>query len=94
MGRTLTAARATVLPEAESAYIATLAERRDAATAAGRRFWVFRSRQLAGTFLEFAESSGIEEQLSEAEMVIERRLRALAQYGPDVHERWDELALG
>ena len=92
MTRTLTAARARVRPEDEAAYLALLGERKHVTLRAGGHFWVFRSRAEQGLFLEFAERpAGGDATADEREA--EHRLRAVASYGPDADERWDELAV-
>jgi hypothetical protein len=94
MTRTLTAARAMVRPQDERQYLALLSERAAAAERRGTRFWVFRNRSTPGAFLEFTESAGGDAGARSAEEIeIERRMRAIALYGPDAEEVWEEHAL-
>ena len=92
MTRTLTAARAMVLPDAEPRYLALLPERVAAARARGARFWVFRSRADSGAYLEFVESGGTSAGArTEREIELERMSRTLAAYGPDAEDVWEEV---
>jgi hypothetical protein len=94
MARTLTAARAMVRPQDERQYLALLSERAAAAERRGARFWVFRNRSTPGAFLEFTESAGAGAGARSAEEIeIERRMRAIALYGPDAEEVWEEHTL-
>ena len=92
MARTLLAARATVRPDTEAAYLALLRERRRAAERQGAHLWVFRSSADASTFLEFRECADAGARSSD-EVAIDGRLRMLAAYGPGAEERWTEVVL-
>lgn len=83
-----------VRPDDETGYLALLVERAEAARSRGVRFWAFRSRSLPGAFLEFTESAdGNAGARTAEEIAIERRMRAIALYGPDAEEVWEELPL-
>lgn len=94
MTRTLTAARAMVLPHRADAYRELLARRAAAARARGANFWVFRNRTMPDAFLEFTEiADGSAGARSAEEISIEGELRQLAAYGPDAEEVWEEFQL-
>lgn len=92
MARTLTAARAMVRPEDEAAYRDLLGERLAAARERGAHFWVFRNRGVPGAFLEFTEGQdGESAARSDKEIAVELRMRAVAMYGPDAEDVWEEI---
>ncbi len=92
MARTLTAARAVVLPRQEQKYVATLRELAREVRSRGAHFWAFRSTATPDTFLEFVESSeGSAAARTGEEIAIERRLREFALYGPEAEELWEEF---
>jgi hypothetical protein len=81
-----------VRPEHEATYLGLLAERAAAARRRGARFWCFRNRSTPGAFLEFTEAEdGRPGARSAEEIAIEGRMRAVALYGPDAEEVWEEL---
>lgn len=91
MARTLTAARAVVLPGNEQKYVATLRELARAVRSRGAHFWAFRSTSTPDAFLEFIErSDGSAAARTGDEIAIERQLRELALYGPEAEELWEE----
>ena len=95
MPRSLSAARATVAPADEAAYLDTLAAVARHERAAGRHLWVFRSREAPDTFVEFSEGGAghryDDPDPSLAEL--EARLARVARYAPDARTRWDEVPL-
>ena len=94
MGRTLTVARAMVPAACEAEYATVLSELAAAARRRGARFWAFRSRSDPGAYLEFLETAdGSAGARPHEELLLERRLRALATYGPDAEQVWDEFSL-
>ena len=94
MGRTLTVARAMVPAACEREYTGLLAELEAVVRRRGARFWAFRSRSDPGAFLEFLEADGASAGARpHEEIALERRLRALATYGPDAEQVWDEFTL-
>ncbi len=94
MGRALTVARAMVPPACEDEYTKVLAELAAVARRRGGRFWAFRSRSDPGAFLEFLETADATAGARpHEELLLERRLRALATYGPDAEQVWDEFPL-
>ena len=93
MSRLLTAARAAVRPGCEAEFEAVLAARGRAADAAGRRFWVFRSRD-GGEYLVFTEwADGSADAPSPEEAELDARLRRLADFAPDADRIWQETKL-
>jgi hypothetical protein len=96
VARTLSVARVAVPPAAEAEYLRTLAELARLGERRGRRLWVFRSHARAGEFLECSESASADAHrgvasLPEEEERLEARLRALASYGADARELWEEV---
>ena len=98
MPRCLSVSRATVAAGQEPDYLAAV---RDLAIELGKRgqhLWVFRSADLAGTFLEFSESPSAASHRTRAsrlprEQRLESRLRGLAAYAPDAWALWEEVPL-
>ena len=97
MARTLTVSRVRVRAEAEAEYLASVSELARVAEGRGRRLWVFRKPDEAGTFLEFSESRSRETHRAVAdrpadERALEERIRGLATYAPDAWELWEEVS--
>lgn len=94
MARTLTVARARVPEGAVERYRALLPGRAAAARQRGARFWVFRSVNEEGVYLEFTEApDGSAGARTSEEIGIEREMRELALYGPDAEVVWEEVHL-
>jgi hypothetical protein len=96
MARTLAVSRVRVRPGAEAEYLAAVGELARLAEGRGWHLWVFRKPDRPGTYLEFSESRSRETHRSvaerpEDERALEERIRAVAQYGPDAWELWEEV---
>jgi hypothetical protein len=96
MARTLTVSPVRVRPGSEPEYLAAVRELARLAESRGWHLWVFRHAERAGSFLEFSESRTRESHRSVAErpadeQVLERRIRAVAEYQPGAWELWEEV---
>ena len=96
MTRVLTVSRVTVLPEYEVEYIGTIHALAEIGRARGQSLWLFKSAEVAHTYLEFSESRTEMSHRSRAsrtdmEIRLERRLSVIAQYNQGSSELWEEV---
>ncbi len=90
MARQLTTAQASVAPADRVAYLEAVAALADHHRRHGGHFWLFESREVPGTFLEFAEAAGA---LVAPAASLATRLAALARYQPGHDAAWEEVPL-
>jgi hypothetical protein len=96
--RCLSVSRATVRPEREAEYLATVRALARELGRRGQHLWLFRSETDPHTYVEFSESGSPAAHRTRAsrlprEQELETRLRALVTYAPDAWARWDEVSL-
>jgi hypothetical protein len=96
MTRKLIVSRATVHPQSEPEYLATLGQLAARRQSRGQSFWLFRHPTESDIFLEFNESGSLPAERSagdEVDALLEARLRVLAAYAPDAEVLWQEVPL-
>lgn len=99
MPRCLSVSRATVAPEREAEYLATVRALARELGRRGQHLWLFRSETDPHTYVEFSESGSAASHRTRAsrlprEQQLEHRLRSLVTYAPDAWARWEEVAMG
>ncbi len=96
MTRVLTVSRVTVLPEYEVEYISTVHALAEIGRGRGQSIWLFKSADVAHTYLECSESRTemshrMRASRTDLEMRLERRLSVIAQYSQGASELWEEV---
>jgi hypothetical protein len=96
VARTLTVSRVKVRQGGETEYLAAVQALAALAESRGWHFWVFRSADDRGLFLECSESRSRELHRAvaappEDERRLEERMRAVACYEDEPPELWEEI---